>query len=89
MMIVQEAVNNAAKHSGANQVIVTNRMIDRVWQLRIDDNGKGFNLASAQKRKDSNGLGNMQERAAVSDAKIIFETGAGKGTGVLLSVIIK
>jgi signal transduction histidine kinase len=43
--IVQEALINVRRHSGAQHVIVALRREDGHWVLSIDDDGKGFGFA--------------------------------------------
>jgi len=59
--IVQEAVTNALKHSGADEIRVSARKTDGNLELCVSDNGKG--IASAGDRQGI-GLALMQERVA-------------------------
>jgi signal transduction histidine kinase len=83
VMIVQEAVNNALKHSQANTIIVDSNTENNFWQIAIIDNGKGFEQSTAV-RMDSYGLSNIKERAATSMMDVAIETGLGKGTKIIL-----
>lgn len=56
--IAQEAVNNAAKHAGATQVVIRLECADRILQLEVSDNGNGL-----AKKGTGLGLGVMQHRA--------------------------
>jgi signal transduction histidine kinase len=42
--IVQEALANVRKHSGATRVLVRLTPCGGTWQLAIDDNGRGFDF---------------------------------------------
>ena len=58
--VVQEAVNNAIKHSKSTQIdIILDENINQLV-MQIQDNGKGFNYE--EKRKKSYGLTNLQNR---------------------------
>jgi signal transduction histidine kinase len=80
--ICQEALNNIAKHAAASRVrIKLKYAADRV-ELRIHDNGRGF---------DSNlglpghyGLSMMNERAGAVGAKLEINSEPGKGTEIIL-----
>ncbi len=57
--IIQEAVTNALKHSGATRVTITTRRIDKNLEIEITDNGKGF---AAETDAEGVGLALMRER---------------------------
>ena len=77
--IVQEAINNTIKHSGANEakinVIETNHNIE----LTIADNGKGF-ASDKDVIVNGNGLNNIYSRVDFLKGKIDLDTAEGKGT---------
>jgi signal transduction histidine kinase len=74
--IVQEGVNNAVKHSNGTEIIVqiTSR---RSWKISIKDNGIGM---KQDVQGGSNGLYNMNTRAAANKWQIIWSDNKGKGT---------
>lgn len=77
--ISQEALSNAARHSGATRTEVNLWESEGRVYLRIQDNGKGFNLD----RTDANlghGLANMQRRARKVGGNIKLESSPGAGT---------
>ncbi|HWR33613.1 MAG TPA: tetratricopeptide repeat protein, partial [Chitinophagaceae bacterium] len=86
VMMIQEAVNNAVKHSGANKIIIKSNMTDKGWQLRVLDNGHGFDLQRALKKNDSNGLRNMQERARAAGLNLNVEANQ-EGTCISIDVV--
>ncbi len=56
--IVQEALTNAAKHSEASRVTVAIHKKEQTIEMRIADNGKGFNPNEAGlQKKENSGLG--------------------------------
>lgn len=80
--ITTEALNNALKHSNANQVHVS-LFVDKEnnqCELKVIDNGTGFDVQT----KDSGGIGlqSMQERAARVGGQLIVETNESFGTMV-------
>jgi signal transduction histidine kinase len=81
--ILQEAMNNIAKHSKANLVSISlmRKMDDRI-ELVIEDNGIGFDMESAKKGL---GLGSMRERAELSGGSFDIESVKGKGTVICAS----
>ena len=75
--ILQEAMNNIAKHSRANTVVLgLARKNDRIT-LRIQDNGVGFDPENCRKGL---GLSSMKERSRLSGGIFILESGPGKGS---------
>lgn len=86
--VSQEALNNIAKHSKADLVRFSlEKLGDRV-ELRIQDNGKGFDLGkilSQDKDKRGLGLNSMRERAEISGGTFDVETTKGKGATIKVS----
>lgn len=82
--IVQEALNNIIKHSGATVMSITLRRDADALELYIEDNGKGFDpqrtISDSSKAKSGLGLVSMRERAELSGATFVLESAPGKGT---------
>ena len=57
-----EAVQNAAKHSGATRVTVRLRHLVGGWRLDVVDDGSGFDQGLASGREAGAGLMNMRDR---------------------------
>jgi two-component system, NarL family, sensor kinase len=87
VMIVQEAVNNAIKHAGAPAIKITSSLQNKVWQISIADNGKGFNEKEAAAKTDSYGLTNMKERAAAANINLHINSSAQNGTAIQLQIV--
>jgi two-component system NarL family sensor kinase len=77
--IAQEAVVNAGRHSGADTVSISLRMIDSEVELRVTDNGNGFGDAEPGHL----GIASMRERAALLDGSLDIES-SDRGTRVLV-----
>lgn len=82
-LIFKEAINNAAKYSQAGKVEVTISKERDQLQLRISDNGIGFDSG---KETSSNGLKNMMARAEALNGSVYIQSEPGKGTTVLVKV---
>lgn len=80
--IIQEALNNAAKHSGTKRAEVQLNFLTDVVQVEIRDFGKGI----VQNRKEKRGLGliAMQERAEILSGTLEIAPAEGGGTLVTL-----
>ena len=83
--IAQEAVVNAGRHAEATRVELSLRSIGRQIELRVADNGHGFNgsqpLAPAE--PGHLGLASMRERAELMDGELEIES-SDRGTRVLV-----
>jgi len=67
--IAQEALNNVVKHSGAARATVALQAAEGGGvELRVQDDGQGFDVAQAP--AGHFGLGNMGERAAAVGAHL-------------------
>ena len=83
--IVQEALNNALKHSAATSVTVQVRARDEWVEIEIVDDGKGFDL-NAVTNDGGIGLASMRERAERMGATLTILSAPGKGTRVVVSM---
>jgi signal transduction histidine kinase/Flp pilus assembly protein TadD len=81
--IVQEAINNAVKHSEASNIDIRISTNDDLLELEISDNGKGF---EPQQIKQGNGLKNIKTRAKRLGAKLNIESKIDEGTTISLKV---
>jgi signal transduction histidine kinase len=80
--ITQEALNNVAKHSGANQAAVSLHCSSEQVRLCVRDNGRGFDPETIP--VDSLGLGIMNERAEAIGASLEILSQDHQGTEVVV-----
>jgi len=80
--VLQEALNNVARHAAADRAWVRLRHDASVLQLEVEDHGKGFGAT----RSRGLGLVAMRERADLLGGTIEFLTPADGGTLVRLTV---
>lgn len=88
--IIQEALNNVAKHAHANKIIVSlKNHIDHVT-LTIKDDGVGFDSINITnvKRLDRWGLTNIMERAMSIGGHCHIESSPGKGTQITVEAAL-
>ncbi len=86
--IMQEALNNIAKHSKANAVHLNFRKTKSGLCLTIQDNGRGFNLEQVMALQTSRrgfGLASMRERAELSGANFRIDAAPEKGTRISIA----
>jgi glucose-6-phosphate-specific signal transduction histidine kinase len=72
--LVQECMNNVAKHSQASNVNISLESADGVLRLNVEDDGIGFEVEEALSRRDSYGLAGLRERVALLGGKIYIES---------------
>ena len=77
-----EAVQNAAKHSGAGSVAVQLGEDQGRWRLTIIDNGAGFDPGQALGSGTGAGLVNMRDRLDAVGGTVTVESVSGMGTTV-------
>lgn len=80
--ILQEALNNIAKHADATQIKVSLGSHAREIKLSVEDNGCGFILERSGEAHAGFGLYSMRERAALSGGHLALESVTGAGTRV-------
>ena len=80
--VAQESLNNIVRHSDASRASVHIGGSESAVELRIQDNGKGFDLESAS--SEHLGLRIMKERAEAIGAALSVKSRAGGGTSVVL-----
>jgi len=86
--ILQEAMSNAAKHSGADRIRVSLAGRRKRVVLSVEDNGGGFPVSRAHDKKEMpTGLGlvSMRERAELSGGILNIRSRKGRGTVVTAS----
>jgi signal transduction histidine kinase len=81
--VVQEALNNMARHSGAKQAWVRLGFLPQALEVEIEDHGTGF-----QERPNKRGIGlvAMRERSELMGGQIVFSRPPEGGTLVHLAV---
>jgi signal transduction histidine kinase len=81
--IAQEALHNALRHSGANEICVQLTVARRRVLLEVADRGRGFDVAA---HPAGLGLASMRERAASVGGELEIGSAPGQGTVVRLAV---
>lgn len=90
--IIQEALTNVTKHSGAKKVSVLMGIRNSSIVAIVEDNGKGFDVRSVLASKTTErklGLYGMQERASLIGGVLTIESAPGAGTTVFIEVPLK
>ncbi len=86
--ILQEAMNNIARHSRANEISLSLNKEDGLLMLTIRDNGVGFDAEQASSPEGIDrglGLASMKERTELTNGIFMVESLPGEGTRILAS----
>ncbi|WP_230990183.1 AAA family ATPase [Rhodococcus oxybenzonivorans] len=86
--IVQEALTNIGRHSGASEASVTIVNSGDALRVVVEDNGTGFDLEVAGQRR-SLGLIGMRERARLAGGRLSVESPPGQGVTIMVEVPIE
>jgi signal transduction histidine kinase len=81
--VLQEALNNVSRHSGANEAWIGLRFSAEALELEVEDHGKGF---AVEKMPLGIGLVAMRERAELIGGTLTISPGAQGGTMVRLQI---
>jgi signal transduction histidine kinase len=87
--IVQEAVNNIARHAQCSAASISLQMQDSLVRVIIEDDGKGFDAAdvlSSRGGKPRVGLLGMRERVALLRGTLSVDSHPGRGTKITIEV---
>jgi signal transduction histidine kinase len=85
--IVQEALTNVAKHSGASRVSVVVTRREGLVTAVVEDDGKGFGAGGGE--GEGLGLVGMKERVGLLDGRLAIESTEGAGTTVVAEVPVR
>jgi signal transduction histidine kinase len=86
--VLQEALQNALKHSGAQRFGVDLRETSTEIQLRVSDNGCGFDQNTAAHNRGI-GLVSMRERMRLVDGILTIQSARNQGTTVQATIPFK
>ena len=81
--VVQEALNNVTRHSGAKEAWVRLRFLPAMLELQVEDHGSGFTESA---KKQGIGLVAMRERAELLGGSLEFVRPVEGGTLIRLTV---
>jgi signal transduction histidine kinase len=86
--IVQEALSNVARHSGAHEAWISLEARDTALHLKIRDEGTGFTMGGPMNRASGEGIGlmGMRERAEHLGGTFTVRSEPQKGTVVSASI---
>jgi signal transduction histidine kinase/ActR/RegA family two-component response regulator len=78
--VVQEALTNVARHSGATAAVVTVAADEQALHVEISDRGRGFDPAAALAKHTSLGLAGLNERVNLAGGMLEIFSKIGEGS---------
>jgi signal transduction histidine kinase len=81
--IAQEALSNAIRHADASTIRITATETESLFQLAIEDNGRGFDTDA---EREGLGLRNIQQRARIHGGKVTIRSALNEGTRLTLTI---
>lgn len=84
--VVQEALTNVRKHSGARSASVTVTGTDTATTFTITDDGCGFDAPTGTPTTEGYGLFTMHDRLALLHGTLTIVSAPGEGTSVVATV---
>ncbi|MBA4343296.1 MAG: hypothetical protein C0423_14265 [Methylibium sp.] len=86
LRLLQEALNNVLKHARATKVRISTRDLGERVEIRVEDDGQGFDLATSQKGR---GLRSQLKRAQRLGGTVLVEARPGHGTRLSLRLPVQ
>jgi signal transduction histidine kinase len=86
LRIGQEAITNATRHAQARQIRVSLDFGERQFELRVTDDGRGFDPQQPLPDRGGFGLVGLRERAAELKGDLQIRSAPGQGTDLKLCV---
>lgn len=87
--MLQEGLNNIYKHAEATEAVVKLTAAHPNLLLRIEDNGRGFDVEKRAREIDSEkrmGMRSLQERTELLGGTMIVSSTPGRGTRILIKL---
>jgi len=83
--VIQEIINNVAKHSEADKFTLFAETKDETLTISLSDNGKGFNAGSPCS-SSGHGLSNIKERIDLIKGSLTLNSSEGNGTQFKITI---
>jgi signal transduction histidine kinase len=84
--MMQEVMNNIIKHAKATEITVDVAKQEEGLQIKIKDNGTGFNPESLDNAKTGIGLKSIRQRCKLINAGCAITSSPGNGTSVEIAI---
>jgi len=82
--VVQEAVNNILRHSGASKASIEVRKLEHAVEIVVQDNGKGLPVSAV--RGNGFGLANVEQRVRMLNGTFLISSSPDRGTTITITL---
>lgn len=87
--VIQEALTNIRKHSGARSATVRVSGTPEATVFVVEDDGSGFDPAAVPTDQDGFGLQSMRERMRLVNGSLTIDSAPGHGTRIIVGVPVQ
>lgn len=84
--IAREALNNIVKYAEVSEACIALEFGEEKVVMEVEDQGKGFDLSSADPTKKKMGLSSMRERAEKFGGNLTIDSKIGVGTKIFVEI---
>jgi two-component system NarL family sensor kinase len=84
--IIQECLQNILKHAEAKVVTIQFCFLPSELQIRVQDDGKGFDPDGPDNGQGGMGLVNIRNRVGLTGGHLMIESGQQKGTSIQIMI---
>ncbi|HEY0679916.1 MAG TPA: ATP-binding protein [Chitinophagaceae bacterium] len=84
--IIQESLQNILKHSGASEFCIHLFYREHGLEVKVKDNGRGFNAKEKLNKKSGMGLTNIQSRSALIGGTSQIDSNPETGTIISINI---
>ena len=84
--ILQEILNNIIKHAAASELTMNLEYLEGILQLRIADNGVGFDADTLALEQRGMGLYNIRKRVGIIGGEATIKSNPGAGTQITIII---
>jgi len=82
--LLQECYQNIARHARASHIKVSVRFTDGLLELKVEDDGVGFDLKTVTEKQQSFGLAGMRQRVTLMGGNFTIRSAPGQGTSIAI-----
>jgi two-component system sensor histidine kinase DegS len=90
LQMLREALHNVQKHAAASRVAVSIQKGDKLLELSVDDNGRGFHFSGTYSLEELEllqlGPASLKRRARSLNADLVLESRPGQGAGLKMRI---
>ena len=84
--VIQEALTNVRKHSGARSAVVRISETPELTMFVVEDDGHGFDPGTVPAEREGFGLHSMRERTELINGRLTIDSVPGRGTRIIVGV---